>query len=150
MYSNKTYYEIGKALNRHPFSVYCHTKNIFGNQISCNMHSKISRKCDKCKIHIESWKNKSYQLIEKKEYVDNPIRPYYSKKEDLFIIEHAYIDKSFLEISEHLERPPFGVWQRLKKNFSTPSCKNHTIFDTSCEKCLLELTKWKKKIEREN
>ncbi len=141
-HTSKTFDDIGKELNRPPFQVYWHAKNRFGIP-HCNNHKSFQKGCKECLISMEKWKKNSLELIKNLQY-NNPNRSLdYSKPEDKFILEHAYNDLNFFQISESLGRFSLSAHQRMKSQFGLPKCENHRNFDSNCKSCSTSLLIWR-------
>ena len=142
-YTLKTFDEIGKELNRPPFHVYMHTKNRFSIP-RCISHTSFKKECKECLTLRKKWKRNSLDLIENLQYT-NPNRSFYTRPEDKFILEHAYLDLNFFQISEALGRFTLSAHQRMKSQFGLPKCKNHKAFDSNCASCDTSLSIWREK-----
>lgn len=146
-YTSKTFDDIGKELNRPPFQVYMHAKNRFGIP-RCINHKSFQIECKECLISREKWEKKSLKLIKNLRYND-PNRPFYTKTEDKFILEHAYLDLTFFQISESLGRSSLSAHQRMKSQFGLPKCENHKTFDSNCKFCITSLSIWREESLKE-
>ena len=70
------------------------------------------------------------------------IRRFFTKEEDIFIIEHAYSDLTYSEIAIKLNRIPVTIYTHLKMGFGTPTCENHNTFQDSCIGCAETRDNW--------
>lgn len=74
--------------------------------------------------------------------VKKRIRRVFTKKEDIFIIEHAYSDLTYSEIGQKLNRNPVTIYTHLKMNYGTPVCENHNTYQKSCKECTHARINW--------
>lgn len=62
-------------------------------------------------------------------------RHFFTKAEDLYIVEHSYFDLSFAEIAMKLNRAPISIYIHLKLVFGIPICQRHNMFHKTCIEC---------------
>lgn len=69
---------------------------------------------------------------------------FFTKKEDLFIIDHVYSDLTYLDMAKNLNRTPISIYTHLKMIYGTPTCEKHNKFQKSCKKCADDRIIWVK------
>ncbi|MHA1230958.1 MAG: hypothetical protein ACTSPQ_09960 [Candidatus Helarchaeota archaeon] len=70
------------------------------------------------------------------------IRRPYTREEDIFIIENAYLNLSINDIAKELKRNPTSIYLHIKTNFGTPFCEQHSSFQRDCKDCINTRKKW--------
>lgn len=73
---------------------------------------------------------------------------HFTKQEDLYLINHAYRDLTFLEIARDLNRTPIVIYTHLKSSFGSPSCEEHDNYKRTCKGCINSRTLWVEKSEQ--
>ena len=73
---------------------------------------------------------------------------FFTKEEDIFIIEHAYSDLTYSEIAIKLNRIPVTIYTHLKMSYGTPTCENHNTFQDSCTGCAEARNDWVNECKR--
>ena len=150
-YGSLTFKDMAKTLSRSVQSIYQRMRSIFGLPSPCQDHPAIHKDCEACQEQIEIWRQEALKSADDLDYVSAKQRNLYTKEEDLFVIEHAYKDLSFPQISSQLERSKNSAYQRCVAQFGSPTCEEHSQFEKLCEKCNANLKVWeveaRKKIE---
>lgn len=73
----------------------------------------------------------------------NIIHTSYSKDDDLFIINHAYLDMTISEIARYLQKHVVSIYQHMLRFFEKAMpCQNHKLFQMNCNECMENWKLW--------
>ncbi|MFW9878369.1 MAG: hypothetical protein ACFFG0_35250, partial [Candidatus Thorarchaeota archaeon] len=123
-----------------------------------NFFEELAKKPKEFRERIESqlsFLRKSVEIeidaIESKQFRPPRIIQFFTKEDDVELINNLYNTKTYDNFAKEWNRNPTGIYFHVKRTFDIPRCNIHPKVDKTCNNCQERINEWRiaglKKIE---